>query len=183
MILFETERDMRYKSKYFKRNYVLSLFIYIIPIILLLVLIINTLTVFIRSTIKTNVQSELESALATADENIGILDKLAFNLSQETVLQSAPGDSEKYRCVEIQRALGRQMYFTSFCSNIIYYFRGADKIFTPSVVDEKTAYFNYAFDLEKGEMPAIDKLLNNSLVSELVPAGRVRKPFYMLFPF
>ena len=83
MILFETERDMRYKSKYFKRNYVLSLFIYIIPIILLLVLIINTLTVFIRNTIKTNVQSELESALATADENIGILDKIAFTLSQE----------------------------------------------------------------------------------------------------
>lgn len=170
MILFETERDMRYKSKYFKRNYVLSLFIYIIPIILLLVLIINTLTVFIRNTIKTNVQSELESALATADENIGILDKIAFNLSEETVLQSAPGDAEKYRCIEIQRALGRQMYFTSFCSNIIYYFRGADKIYTQGVVDEKNAYFNYAFDLEKGEMPAIDKLLNNSLVSELVPA-------------
>lgn len=160
--------NMELKFKYFRKKFIFSLVIYIVPIIMLLILLVSNLTGFMVNATRNQIEYKLESILDLTNTNLDFLNNISLDLEKSEILYEEPDANNSYAQMQIRDLLRRNIEKSSFCSDIIFYFRDGNKIFTGENVENAEDFFlnEYVFgDAEKYE---IDRWLNKTVVPELV---------------
>jgi len=157
---------MKFKFKYFRTGYIRSFCLYILPIVLLLVLLVCSLTDFMVEATERLVEYKLNNASNIIDSNIDLLNNIAIELSENEILDKNPRDNDIYAQMQITRELKRHIGKNDFCSEIMFYFGDGNFVYTKDAVEKKDSFFNdrYGLSYERD----IDKRFNSMLEPELI---------------
>lgn len=166
---------MRYKSKYFKKYFAASVFIYIIPIIILLFMIMNSLTQFLKSEIQSNVNSQFEKIIGNFEGNLDIINAVAVDIAANKNLTVKPSKNKMYSNLLINRELQRYMGMSKFYSSILLYYRGDDYIYSNDEYEKKDVFFEKSLNFGETDKSEINRWLNETSVAEITPSLSVTK--------
>ncbi len=115
----------RFHSKYFKKSFITHIVIYIIPIIILLIMIVNSLTSFLQKEIETNAKMQMERAAAKINDNISLMNKIAADMYNNEDIKLNKRVGTEYSRMTTIKALKKYLFVDAFLMKL--HFITADK--------------------------------------------------------
>ena len=164
---------MRFKSKYYKRNLSIYVFIYILSIITLLMMIVNSLNTFLQSEIETNIKMNLEKPLTSIDENLNLINRIVIDICDNEELFLKPKLENGYSKSLINKALKDYLFVNAFYEDLIFYYRGSNEVFSTDDYDTKTKFFSQSYNFIDKSEDEVEFWLNKSKEPMLVPATKI----------
>lgn len=164
-----------YQSLYFKRSFIMHIYIYILPIIILLIMITNSLTHFLQTEIENNTKMHIEKALKVIDDNISVMNNIVTDMYNNETLFLNPRIQDTYSQMQINRALKEYSYMDTFYNEIIFYYHHIDLVFTTAECDSRTKFFETSYHFVDVDDQTIDDWLTGAKKQTLIPVNRVVK--------
>lgn len=165
----------RFHSKYFKKSFITHIVIYIIPIIILLIMIVNSLTSFLQKEIETNAKMQMERAAAKINDNISLMNKIAADMYNNEDIKLNKRVGTEYSRMTTIKALKKYLFVDAFFDEIAFYYRGQDGIYTTQNYESTDDFFSQAYLFSDVSSRETDYWINKTDVPVMIPVKHVTR--------
>mgnify|MGYP004531508785 FL=1 len=165
----------RFHSKYFKKSFITHIVIYIIPIIILLIMIVNSLTSFLQREIETNARMQMERVAAKINDNIGLMNKIAADMYNNEDIKLNKRVGTEYSRMTTIKALKKYLFVDAFFDEIAFYYRDRDGIYTTQNYESTEDFFSQAYNFSGVSRKETDSWINKTDVPTMIPVKHVSR--------